>query len=353
LLSAPSKRDHDGVNRVVSFAPAPSGPAPAHARSTEAVIDASELTRDFGRFRAVDRVSFRVSPGELYGLLGANGAGKTTIIKLLTGILRPSSGTGRVAGIDMRRPGIAIKSRIGYVSQAFSLYTDLSVAENMRFYAGVYGLTRAESRARAAWVAEVAELGGFLEQRAGSAPPGVRQRLALGCALLHRPHVLFLDEPTSGVDPLGRRTFWSILARLAREEGVAALVTTHHMAEAERCDRVALMFGGRLVADGAPAALKLDLQRDAGHLLEITTDGPKAALACVERAGLGGAALFGRAVRAFSRDPGADIERVRSALASSGTNLLAVREVPPTMEDVFVFRIGALERPESSKGDAA
>jgi ABC-2 type transport system ATP-binding protein len=310
----------------------------------ETAIDARELTRDFGPFRAVDGVSFEVKSGEIFGLLGANGAGKTTVIKLLTGILAPSSGAGRVAGIDMRRAGANIKQHIGYVSQAFSLYSDLTILENLRFYAGVYGLSSAETRRRTEWVIELGGLAHYLERRAGSAPPGVRQRLALSCALLHQPHVLFLDEPTSGVDPLGRRRFWSILVKLAREDGVAVLVTTHHMAEAERCDRVALLFGGRIAVAGEPPALRRALASDAGQLFEFSTDQPYAALLRVQLAGLGGAALFGSTVRAFSRNPELDLTRVRDALAASGITLHRTREVSPSMEDVFLFHIGELER---------
>ena len=179
-------------------------------------IEANGLVRNFGEFRAVDRVSFRVAPGEVFGLLGANGAGKTTVIKMLTGILPPSAGSGRVAGADMRGAGQAIKERIGYMSQAFSLYYDLTGAENIRLYAGIYGLDQSQTQERTDWILDMAALHGHENETAGSLPMGLRQRLALGCALVHRPQILFLDEPTSGVDPLGRRHFWEILFRLSR-----------------------------------------------------------------------------------------------------------------------------------------
>ena len=232
-------------------------------------IEARGLTRNFGAFRAVDALSFTVRHGEIFGLLGANGAGKTTVIKMLTGILPPSSGTGHVAGVDMRRAGRDVRGRIGYVSQAFSLYADLTVAENLSRSAGVYGLAVVEARRRIAWALEMGALGGHEHDLAGELPMGLRQRLALGCALLHHPQVLFLDEPTSGVDPLGRRRFWQILLHLARVEGVAILITTHYMSEAEKCDRLGLMHAGRLVDAASPAEMKRALEAETGHPVSL------------------------------------------------------------------------------------
>jgi ABC-2 type transport system ATP-binding protein len=190
------------------------------------------------------------------GLVGPNGAGKSTVIRMLTGLLAPTSGTARIGGVDIRSAPQAIRRRIGYVSQVFSLYRDLTVVENIRLYAGIYGLDGRATRARLAWVLEMAGLEGREHTWAEALPMGLRQRLALGCALVHRPGILFLDEPTSGVDPIGRRRFWDILQRLAREDGVAVLVTTHDMLEVEHCDRVGLMYAGRLIADDSPAALR-------------------------------------------------------------------------------------------------
>jgi ABC-2 type transport system ATP-binding protein len=248
------RRDGAAGDEVIAASPAPplaAGPAPQGT-----AIEARGLTRDFGAFRAVDAVDFEVRHGEVFGLLGANGAGKTTVIKMLTGLLQPTGGSGHVAGVDMRRSGRAIRGRIGYVSQAFSLYGELSVVENLQLAAGVYGLTRDQARARIDWALARGGLRSHRGDLARDLPMGLRQRLALGCALLHRPSVLFLDEPTSGVDPIGRRRFWDILFGLAREDGVAILVTTHYMSEAEQCDRVALMYAGRLVDAAPPAALK-------------------------------------------------------------------------------------------------
>jgi ABC-type multidrug transport system ATPase subunit len=229
------------------------------------LVEAKGLVRDFDRFRAVDDVSFSVRAGEIFGLLGANGAGKTTVIKMLTGLIVPTAGIARVAGNDMRRAAPAVRSRIGYMSQAFSLYADLTVAENIALAAGVYGLNRRETRERTAWVNAMAGLEWREGIVAGRLPAGLRQRLALGCALVHRPEVLFLDEPTSGVDPAGRHRFWEIIFALARAEGVAVVLSTHYMTEADHCDRVALLFDGRVVADASPESLKRQLERDTGR----------------------------------------------------------------------------------------
>jgi len=307
-------------------------------------IEASGLTRDFDGFRAVDGVSFQVRQGEIFGLLGANGAGKTTVIRMLTGILPPTAGEGRVAGVVMHGAGQAIKERIGYMSQAFSLYQDLNVLENIRLYAGIYGLGRRNAAERAGWVLEMAGLRGFESMRAGRLPMGIRQRLALGCALVHRPRVLFLDEPTSGVDPIGRRLFWDILVRLSRQENVAILVTTHYMSEAEHCDHLVLMYAGRVVEDATPVAMKQKLQAEAGQLLEIRTDRPLIALDRMENSGFAGAALFGKRIHLFARNPETAEARIRALLTKEGVEIFAINERPPTMEDVFVYRVLALER---------
>ncbi len=309
----------------------------------EAVIDALALTRDFGDFRAVDGATFSVRQGEIFGLLGANGAGKTTVIKMLTGLLPPTSGRARVAGVDMSRAERTVKRRIGYMSQAFSLYADLTVAENLSLYAGVYGLSRAEAQERARDIFAMAGLAEHRDAMAGRLPMGMRQRLALGCALVHRPQVVFLDEPTSGVDPVGRRRFWDILFHLARRDRVAVLVTTHYMSEAEHCDRLALMFAGRIVADATPLALKREVEREAGRLLEVAADAPAKAVDRLRRDGLGDPVLFGRHVHVWSRDPGTDAARIRASLASAGIACRSVRPVPLSMDDVFIFRVRALE----------
>ncbi|MGE0112846.1 ATP-binding cassette domain-containing protein [Aquabacterium sp.] len=299
-------------------------------------IDAQALTRDFDQFRAVDGVSFQVGYGDIFGLLGANGAGKTTAIKMLTGILPPSAGLGRVAGSDMRHARQAIKERIGYMSQAFSLYTDLTVEENLMLFAGVYGLPRKVARERTRWAIELGELQGYEQVAAISLPMGLRQRLALGCALVHRPRVLFLDEPTSGVDPIGRKHFWSILRKLAREDGVAILLTTHYMAEAELCDRVAMMYAGRVVADAPPAQLKQDLLDRRGQLLEVTPRNALLALQTLKDAGFDQAVLHGRNIHIMSHQPEADRARIFSVLRAARQRSANVIPRPLTMEDVFI-----------------
>jgi len=316
---------------------------------SEVAIEAVGLTRQFGDFRAVDEVSFKVMSGEIFGLLGANGAGKTTVIKMLTGILPPSGGRGQVAGADMRSASQAIKERIGYMSQAFSLYQDMTVLENLRLYARIYAVPGNEIKQRIAWVISMAGLEAVTTRLAGKLSMGVRQRLALGCALVHRPRVLFLDEPTSGVDPVGRRRFWDILVRMARLEQVAILVTTHNMAEAEHCDHLALMYAGQVIADATPAQMKQRLQNEAGQLLEVVTDQPMAALQVVEQAGFEGAALFGQRVHLLAQAPEQAREQIVSLLAQRQISLLTINPRSPSLEDVFVYQIMAREK-ESRKG---
>jgi ABC-2 type transport system ATP-binding protein len=322
--------------------PAPSRQSP----SAGLAIEARELIRDFGRFRAVDRVSFQVKAGEIFGLLGANGAGKTTVIKMLTGIMPPTGGEGWVAGADMKTAAETIKERIGYMSQAFSLYLDLTVQENIGLFAGIYGLDRKTTSERLRWIVSMAGLQGYETSLTGRLPMGVRQRLALGCALVHQPPVLFLDEPTSGVDPVGRRHFWEILSRLAREEGVAILITTHYMSEAEHCDHLALMYAGKIVAEGSPEAMKRQVEREAGFLLEVTADQPGEALQQMVREGFVGPALFGTTIHLLSKDPVQEEARIRAALSPTAVRVRGIAVRPLTLEDVFVHRVMALERQE-------
>jgi len=306
-------------------------------------IEARQLTCDFGQFRAVDHINFTVRQGEIFGLLGANGAGKTTAIKMLTGILRPTDGEGSVAGADMRNAAQSIKERIGYMSQAFSLYQDLTVIENIRLYASIYGIARAIVKQRIAWVIHIAGLSRVTGQLAGSLPMGIRQRLALGCALVHQPGVLFLDEPTSGVDPIGRRQFWDILVRLAKVEHVAILVTTHYMSEAEHCDRLALMYAGRVIADDTPANMIASLQREAGQVLSIATDQPPAALGLLQQSGFNNASLFGKHIHLPAPDVEAAEQQIRELLNKQAVALNRITRSAPSLEDVFVYRVLALE----------
>lgn len=326
----------------------------APERERDVAIEAQSLTRDFGAFRAVDDVSFRVESGEIFGLLGSNGAGKTTVIKMLTGILAPSTGGGTVAGADVTRPGRKIKRHIGYMSQLFSLYTDLTVVENITFYAGIYGLSLRQVRERCDWIVGMAGLGDVLDRRTGSLAVGMRQRLALGCALIHSPSVLFLDEPTSGVDPIGRQQFWEVLFKLSREEGVAVLVTTHYMSEAEHCDRLALMHAGRVAVEATPEAMKQNVQRREGRVLQINADDPVHALTLLERAGFEAPALFGRHLHIMSREPVTDRGRISSILAEQGIEC-SIRSPELSMEDVFVHWVTRLEQEAQAfkRGEAA
>ncbi len=328
--------------------PLPDWPANQAPQDEGVAIAARELCRDFGQFRAVDQVSFQVRQGEIFGLLGANGAGKTTVIKMLTGIMPPTGGEGSVAGADMRRAGQAIKERIGYVSQAFSLYQDLTVQENLRLFARIYGVRGDRLAEAIARVVVLAGLAAQAEQLVSRLPMGIRQRLALACALVHGPRVLFLDEPTSGVDPIGRRRFWDILIHLARVERVAVLITTHYMSEAEHCDHLALMHAGRVIADDSPAALKTALEQEAGQVLEIAAEPPLAALEALEQAGFSDPALFGRRIHLLARDPARDQARIRDLLAERGVRLLEITPLTPSLEDVFVHRILERERQEKA-----
>ena len=310
----------------------------------ELAIEARGLSKRFGDFVAVGDVSFQVRQGEIFGLLGANGAGKTTAIKMLTGILPPSSGQGRVAGAEMQRAGALIKSRIGYMSQAFSLYLDLSVVENIRLYAGIYGLDRRQGAARLQWILDMAGLHGHENDLAATLPMGLRQRLALGCALVHQPRVLFLDEPTSGVDPIGRRAFWDILFRLSRLDGVAMLVTTHYMSEAEHCDHLALMFAGRVVADASPQAMKQQVLAEAGQLYQIRADNAAALVQPLRAAGFPHVSPYGTALHILTPE----LERLSTLLPTLGVSATP-QPRPIAMEDVFVQRVSQLEAEKAAQ----
>jgi len=325
-------------------------PAESKEQSQSIAIEATGLSKQFGQFRAADQVNFQVKQGEIFGLLGANGAGKTTVIKMLTGILAPSSGNAQVAGADMTKAGRLVKERIGYVSQAFSLYLDLTVIENIQLYATLYGLGRKESKTRSRWVLDLAGLGGQEDRLAGSLPMGMRQRLALGCALVHKPRVLFLDEPTSGVDPIGRRLFWDILFRLSREDGVAILVTTHYMSEAEHCDHLVLMFAGKVVADASPEGMKEQVEQDFGKLLELTVDDATDCINTLHAHGFEGASLFGSRIHLMCSDPSQSEAQVRALL---DVRLRKISPKPLSMEDVFVALVSRLEQETTKLKEAS
>jgi ABC-2 type transport system ATP-binding protein len=252
-------RFEDGFIDVLGGGPGGDSPLagrmPAAEGEKGTVVEAEHLTKKFGDFTATDRVSFAVSKGEVFGLLGPNGAGKSTTFRMLCGLLKPSSGTAHVMGIDLKRSPSQARQRLGYMAQKFSLYGNLTVDQNLRFFAGAYGLRGREQKDRVGSMVEVFKLQALLNTTAEALPLGFKQRLALACALMHRPDVLFLDEPTSGVDPVTRREFWAHINGLV-EKGVTVIVTTHFMDEAEYCDRIALVFRGRVIAAGTPDQLK-------------------------------------------------------------------------------------------------
>ena len=300
------------------------------------------LTKRFGSFTAVDGVTLEVHRGEVFGFLGPNGAGKSTTIRMLCGLLAPTAGSASVAGFDIAREPEAVKRHIGYMSQRFSLYDDLRVEENLDFYAGVYHLSPARRAARKAWVLAMAGLEAHRGRMTGSLPGGWKQRLALGCALLHEPPILFLDEPTSGVDPASRRTFWDLIYALS-DGGVTFFVTTHYLEEAEYCDRLALLYRGGLVALGAPSALKERQARE--PILEIRCDRPREALAAVWSApGVAGASLHGASIRAVAPGGEALGPALAARLAAAGFAVESVAAAEPSLEEVFVSLVEARDR---------
>ncbi|OJZ17084.1 MAG: multidrug ABC transporter ATP-binding protein [Thiobacillus sp. 65-29] len=314
--------------------------------STQTAVEVRELTRRFGDFVAVDRVSLTVAKGEVFGFLGPNGAGKSTTIRMLCGLLLPSSGEGRVAGFDIMTESETIKRHIGYMSQKFSLYDDLTVEENIDFYSGIYNVPRAKRSERKDWVLDMAGLADKRGLLTGALAGGWKQRLALGCAVLHEPPIVFLDEPTSGVDPLSRRQFWDLIAQMSHR-GTTVFVTTHYMEEAEYCDELALIYRGRMIAKGKPAELKTLIPED---ILELRVDRPFEALEQLEASGLvKDVALFGDTLHAVVGDAAADGAAVGAFLAERGFVAQGITQVLPSMEDVFVSLIELEDRREQEK----
>ena len=296
-------------------------------------VEVENLVKRFGAFTAVDRISFSTRTGEVFGLLGPNGSGKSTTIRILCGLLHPSSGRASVAGYDVVASPEQIRRNIGYMSQKFSLYADLTVLENLRFFAGMYGVSSDMVKERIGWALEMAGLRGRESSLTGTLSGGWKQRLALGCAVLHRPPILFLDEPTSGVDPLSRRLFWELIQRMS-DEGVTVFVTTHYMDEAVYCNRLALMDRGKLIALGTPTELRRDSIEGALLLLECDRIGD--ALERVRRIeGVHDAAVFGNALHLVvsNLEGGAAI---RAALEADGIVVERLESIRPSLEDAFV-----------------
>jgi ABC-2 type transport system ATP-binding protein len=312
--------------------------------SATSSIQASHLSRRFGSFLAVDDVSFDVEKGEIFGYLGANGAGKSTTIRMLIGLLAPTSGEARVAGFDIARDPEAVKRSIGYMSQKFSLYLDLPVRENLLFFGGAYGLSGRPLETRIAEVLSLTDLDGYEETVTGSLPGGIRQRLALGCAILHRPEVVFLDEPTAGVDPMARRAFWRLIRDLSHQ-GTTVFVTTHYLDEAEYCKRIGLMVSGKLVALDTPAALKRTYIPD--RVLVARGRGLLSTLPAFQsRPGVVAAEPFGAGVHLRVSPDLWNAQSVAEALTSAGATDVRAEEAEASLEDVFLEVVGRTEQGE-------
>jgi ABC-2 type transport system ATP-binding protein len=311
--------------------------ASAPTTPAEAAISAEHLVRRFGNFTAVNDVSFRVEKGEIFGFLGPNGSGKTTVIKMLTGLLPLSAGSARVEGLDVSTDSEGIRERIGYMSQNFSLYYDLTVAENLQFYGRVYGLDPARLKRR---IDEIVQLNGFapyLNHLSAQLSGGWKQRLALGCAMLHEPKLLFLDEPTAGIDPVARRQLWDLLFELSGH-GITFFVTTHYMDEAERCSHVAYIYFGKLIADGTPNSLRElpEVQPHGTLRVEITTPEVTRALRFArEIPGIRSATIFGQSIHALIDDH-FNLDELRELLLNNGIAVAEIRPLAPSLEDVFV-----------------
>jgi ABC-2 type transport system ATP-binding protein len=305
--------------------------------NTSTAIEARDLTKAYGDLVAVDRLSLTVGTGEVFAFLGPNGSGKTTTIRMLCGIISPSSGDGRVLGFDVATQSEDIKARIGYMSQRFALYEDLTVRENLAFYAGVYQVPRSRREARLVDLIAMAGLTGRERQLAGQLSGGWKQRLALGCAIVHEPPLLFLDEPTAGVDPVSRRSFWTLIYGLARD-GVTIFLTTHYIDEAEHADRVALMLGGRMVALASPRELRETGL--SGTLLEVECEPAVLALDLLPKVpGVREVTLYGTLLHVLV--DGVSTDQLAAAMHEMDLRVISIREIKPSLEDVFVSRIRA------------
>jgi ABC-type multidrug transport system ATPase subunit len=304
---------------------------------TDPAISARGLVRSFGKFTAVKGVSFAVAKGEIFGFLGPNGSGKTTVIKMLTGLLPLSGGDATVEGLNVRTDSERVRERIGYMSQNFSLYPDLTVTENLTFYGRIYSLSAQRLKNRMQEVIELNGLGPYLNRLASQLSGGWKQRLALGCAMLHEPKLLFLDEPTAGIDPVARRQLWDLLFELSGH-GITFFVTTHYMDEAERCSHVAYLYYGKLIADGTPNSLRElpDVQPPGTIRVEITTPEVTRALAQARQIkGVRSATIFGQSIHALIDDR-LELEDLRQQLARNGPAVGEIRPLAPSLEDVFV-----------------
>jgi ABC-2 type transport system ATP-binding protein len=305
-------------------------------------VEIDNLVKYFGSFQAVDHISLQVPRGEIFGFLGPNGAGKSTTIRMLCGLLQPTSGRASVAGFDVAANPEDVRRNIGYMSQKFSLYDDLTVEQNIDFFAGLYGVPRAIRRERKQFALEMADLAGRHDSVTKTLSGGWKQRLALGCAILHDPAVVFLDEPTSGVDPIARTVFWELIGQLSRS-GHTVFVTTHYMDEAEYCHRLALMYGGKVIALGTPLDLKHKLTEHS--FLRLDTPLPLDTMRAIEKQeGVIDVAVFGSGLHVVVDQIETTMQRIIAALSAQGIPIERLEQIEPSLEDVFVALIEAEER---------
>ncbi len=305
-------------------------------------VSVKELEKKFGDFTAVNRINFEVKRGEIFGFLGPNGAGKSTTIRMLCGILKPTSGAGRVGGYDINRQQELIKQNIGYMSQKFSLYEDLTVEENIDFYGGIYKVPRKYRKEREEWIIRMAGIEAFRSHITGTLSVGWKQRLALGCAIIHEPKIIFLDEPTSGVDPIARNNFWKLIKDMAKE-GVTVFVTTHYMDEAQNCDRLALIYQGAIIATGTPDELKMQCMKE--DVLKISLPHPEnwiekiKKLDCVKEA-----AFFGVDLHIIAKDGRQATSLISGLFSEAGIKDFTIEKIEPSLEDVFVSLIESYDK---------
>ena len=297
-------------------------------------IEVNNLTKQFGDFTAVDSISFNVKKGEIFGFLGANGAGKSTAIRMLCGILEPTSGDALVGGFSVKEQPDKVKKNIGYMSQRFSLYNDLTVEENINFFGGVYGLYGDEFKQRKSWVLNIANLEGKEKILTGSLPGGIKQRLALGTAVIHQPKIIFLDEPTSGVDPISRRRFWDLINELSAKE-TTVLVTTHYLEEAEFCNNILLINTGKLIAEGTSKELKSNYLKNT--ILEIECDRVVSAMEILEKQNfVDETSIFGNQIHVIVNKNYRSEDQIKNVLNQNSISVIRIDKIIPTLEDVFI-----------------
>jgi len=305
--------------------------------NNDIAVRVEKLEKKFGDFTAVDRISFEVKKGEIFGFLGPNGAGKSTTIRMLCGILTPTSGIGNVSGYDINRQQELIKQNIGYMSQKFSLYEDLTVEENIDFYSGIYKVPKKVRKEREDWIIKMAGIEAFRSHLTGTLSGGWKQRLALGCALIHEPKIIFLDEPTSGVDPIARNNFWKLIKEMAKQ-GITVFVTTHYMDEAQNCDRLAFIYRGDIIAIGTPEGLKAECMKE--DVLKISVPNPEEWIEKLEKLeSVKEVALFGTVLHGIVKDGRQATPAITKLFAQEGIKDYSIEKIKASLEDVFVSLI--------------